>query len=291
MKRTKLLVAVALVLVLACSAGAAPKIQALIIDGQNNHDWKSTTPLLKKMLEETGLFSVDVATSPPKGGDMSGFKPDFAAYRLVLSNYNGTDWPEETKQAFEAFVRNGGGFIVYHASDNPFRNWKEFNEMIGLGGWEGRNEKDGPYFHWRDAKLAADETPGPGGHHGKAHPFKVTIRNSNHPITRGLTEEWMHVTDELYDKMRGPGKNMTVLATGYADPATGGIGEHEPLLLTITYGKGRVFHTMLGHGPEAISCVGFITTLQRGAEWAATGKVTQKVPSDFPTADKVSTRQ
>ena len=67
--------------------------------------------------------------------------------------------------------------------------------------------------------------------------------------------------------------------------------------MTIAYGRGRVFHTTLGHvGPAdgcrttAIDCVGFITTLQRGAEWAATGDVTQRVPADFPTADRVSLR-
>jgi len=60
--------------------------------------------------------------------------------------------------------------------------------------------------------------------------------------------------------------------------------------MTIIYGKGRVFHSTMGHDVAALRCVGFITTFQRGAEWAATGKVTQKVPADFPTADKVSTR-
>ena len=101
----------------------------------------------------------------------------------------------------------------------------------------------------------------------------------------------MHAKDELYDRLRGPAENLHVLATAYSDPATRGAGFHEPMLMTISYGKGRVFHTTLGHALEAIQCVGFITTLQRGAEWAATGKVTQKVPSDFPTADKTSSRQ
>jgi type 1 glutamine amidotransferase len=100
----------------------------------------------------------------------------------------------------------------------------------------------------------------------------------------------MHARDELYDRLRGPAKNLTVLATAFSDPATGGTGQHEPLLMTIKYGKGRVFHTALGHSPEAMKCVGFAVTLQRGAEWAATGRVRQKVPSDFPT-DTVRTRQ
>jgi len=101
----------------------------------------------------------------------------------------------------------------------------------------------------------------------------------------------MHAKDELYIKLRGPAKNMAVLATAYADPAKKGTGEHEPILFTVCYGKGRVFHTVLGHGPEQLRCVGFIVTFLRGTEWAATGRVTQmEVPADFPTADKVSLR-
>jgi type 1 glutamine amidotransferase len=62
------------------------------------------------------------------------------------------------------------------------------------------------------------------------------------------------------------------------------------MLMVVSYGKGRIFHTVMGHDLAALSCVGFIATYQRGTEWAATGKVTQKVPADFPTADKTSTR-
>ncbi|UCF13979.1 MAG: HEAT repeat domain-containing protein [Phycisphaerales bacterium] len=101
----------------------------------------------------------------------------------------------------------------------------------------------------------------------------------------------MHTKDELYSELRGPAKNVTVLATAYADPAKKGTGEHEPMLMTIRYSKGRVFHTALGHGVDQLRCIGFITTFQRGAEWAATGQVTRiEVPDDFPTADKVSLR-
>src|ERR1039458_6527439 len=72
---------------LAAGLGHAAPISALIIDGQNNHDWKSTTPALKKILEADGLFRVEVLTSPPKGGDFTVFKPEFARYRVVISNY------------------------------------------------------------------------------------------------------------------------------------------------------------------------------------------------------------
>ena len=274
------------------SQGAALKV--LIVDGQNNHDWKSSTPFLKQVLEETELFTVDVATSPDKGQDMSQFKPDFSAYKVIVSNYNGDLWPEATQQAFVAFVRGGGGFVSVHAADNSFPNWKEYNEMIALGGWEGRNEKSGPLLRLRDGKFVADTRPGPGGHHGAQHPFLVETRAPNHPIMAGLPAKWMHAKDELYDQLRGPAQNVTVLASAYSDKAMGGTAEDEPMLLAIAFGKGRVFHTALGHknGKDvtAQKCVGFIVTLQRGTEWAATGQVTQKVPADFPTADKVSSR-
>lgn len=222
---------------------------------------------------------------------MSRFKPDFSNYDVVVSNYNGEPWPAETKAAFEQYVRNGGGFVSVHAANNSFPEWEEYNRMIALGGWGGRDEKSGPYARFRDGKVVLDTSPGRGGHHGKRHPFQVVVRNSTHPVTAGLPKVWMHAEDELYDSLRGPAENMTVLATAYADPATGGSGEHEPTLLTVQHGKGRVFHTTLGDNALSMQCVGFVVTLQRGAEWAASGRVTQEVPKDFPGPDQVRLRE
>jgi hypothetical protein len=176
-----------------------------------------------------------------------------------------------------------------HAADNAFPNWPAFNEMIGVGGWRGRTEKNGPSWYFEDDKLVSDPAPGPAGSHGRRTPFQIVVRQ-DHPITNGLPKVWMHQGDELYARLRGPGKNMSVLATAYSDPANNGTGHDEPMLMALSYGRGRVFHTTLGHDISALSSVDFVVTFQRGTEWAATGQVTQKVPANFPTANSVSYR-
>ena len=269
------------------AAGQPAKLKALIIDGQNNHNWKKTTPLLKASLESSGRFTVDVATTPQDKSRWESFKPDFSQYQVVVSNYNGDEWPEATKRAFEDYVKNGGGFVPVHAANNSFPKWAEYNKMIGVGGWGGRNEKSGPMLLWRNGRIERVGGKGGGGSHGPYHEFPVDTRVKDHPITQGLPDRWMHTGDELYATLRGPAESVTVLAT--AQSAKGPQSENEPMLMVIEYGKGRVFHTTLGHDERSMKCVGFATTLNRGAEWAATGKVTQKAPENFPTADKVST--
>jgi type 1 glutamine amidotransferase len=267
--------------------GAAKRLRALIIDGQNNHDWKTTTPILRRALESSGRFSVDVATSPPSGQDMSGFRPRFADYDVVISNYNGARWLAATEQDFETYVTGGGGFVSVHAANNAFPDWPTYNRMIGLGGWEGRDAKSGPYVYLNDTgSTIRDDSPGAGGHHGPQHEFQIRVRDPEHPITKGLPPLWKHTKDELYDRLRGPAEDLHILATAYSAPQYDGTGRHEPMLMTLRFGNGRVFHTALGHADYSMNCVGFITTLQRGAEWAATGDVSIGVPEDFPTADE-----
>jgi uncharacterized protein len=268
---------------------APAKLKVLIVDGQNNHQWQVTTPLLKQILEQSQRFDVTVATSPAKGQDMKEFRPKFAEYDVVLSNYNGEPWPKETEQDLVNYVKSGKGLSIIHAANNSFPKWAEYNAMIAVGGWGGRNEKSGPYLRYRDGQVVRDPQPGAGGHHGPQHEFTVVVRNAEHPITKGMPSSWLHTKDELYDRLRGPAENVDLLATAYSDPMKNGTGEHEPMIFTVKYGEGRVFHTPMGHAAEAMQCVGFAATVSRGTEWAATGKVTIPIPATFPSAEKTTT--
>ena len=290
------------------------KIKTLIVDGQNNHDqWPKITYFLKMEMENSDLFTVEVARSAFtwKGDDFvkeypipdlpkteakekpeidPNYNPDFSKYDLVICNFgwNAAPWPEETQKKFEKYIKKGGGLVVFHAADNSFPKWEAYNEMIGLGGWGDRTEKDGPYVYYNnDGELIRDDSPGSAGAHGPQSEYQIQIRKE-HPITKGMPEVWLHTKDELYNSLRGPAENMVVLATAYSDPQNKGTGRHEPALMALNYGKGRIFHNIMGHVDYSVQCVGFLTSMLRGAEWAATGEVTQTIPNNFPTADKTS---
>ncbi len=307
-----------------------PPLRVILIDGQNNHDWRATTPILKKYLEACKRFTVDVATSPripslnrpnkprneknekamakykqnlekyeaalPKFKEdlkaaqeaFGRWRIDFDKYDVVVSNYNGQSWPKAINDALDQRLKEGKiALVIVHAANNAFDGWREYNEMIGMG-WRGNRFGDRLTYDEAGKEVRVARGVGPGAGHGSRHPFKVTVRDTEHPITKGMPREWMHTADELYHGMRGPIKNVKMLATAYSDKKSGGTGEHEPMIWTVTYGKGRVFHTPMGHDLEAMRCVGFMATLQRGTEWAATGKVTIPLPANFPTAENTS---
>ncbi len=297
---------------------AKAQIKVLIVDGQNNHEvWPKSTIMMKQYLEESGLFEVDIERSQytwkaqrekdflPLAGvgetqDLDNpkadpnFSPDFQKYDVVVSNFGwkAAPWPEATQKAFEKFVKKGGGFVSVHAADNSFPEWEAYNEMIGLGGWGGRDETAGPYVYYtNEGELVRDDAPGNGGAHGPQNEILMTVREPNHPITKGMPTQWLTTKDECYAKLRGPAKNMTILATGKDMSGKAPTNRHEPMLMTIDYGKGRVFHTTLGHDDYSVESVGFIVSFLRGTEWAANGKVTQPIPDDFPTAEQSSSRE
>ena len=270
------------------------KIRVIILDGQNNHDWRSTTPWMKKVLEDSGRFNVAVSSNlkpgekPGKIADTVPFPPDLSKYDVVLSNYNGAEWPKDFQTALEDWLNSGKGhLVIVHAANNAFTDWKEYNRMIGLG-WRDNNFGERLILDASGQEQRVEKSKGPGAGHGAKHAFAVIVRDADHPITKDMPKEWMHAADELYHGLRGPIGEMHVLATAYSDKSKGGTGDHEPMIWTLTYGKGRVFHTPMGHDLTGMRCVGFATTLVRGTEWAATGKVTLPIPENFPKPDRVS---
>ena len=304
----KPLLFVVILAMLSLGAEAKP-ISVLIVDGQNNHNWKAMTPFMKMQLEKTKMFKVDVSTTPQvtrpprnltkeqraaaikaanelNAEKWEKWRPEFAKYDVIISNYNGQDWPKPVQADFEKHMKGGGRFVVVHAADNSFPNWLEYNKMIGLGGWGGRTEKHGPYVYYDEAgKLVRNTQKGRGGSHGPQHEFTIEIRDGDHPVTKGMPTKWKHGRDELYDSLRGPAENMQVLATAWSAKSK----RHEPMMMVIKYEKGLIFHTPMGHeNGVSLQCVGFITTINRACEWLATGKVTTGLPKNFPTADKVS---
>ena len=312
----KILFMLGLVLILS-SAGETKKMKVLIVDGQNNHSvWPKSTIMFKQYLEETGLFKVDIdrtfytwradrekdylplagvgETQDLKASKVDpNFTPKFKNYDVVISNFglNAADWPASTQKALEDYMADGGGFVSIHAADNSFPDWEEYNKMIGIGGWGKRNEENGPYVYYtNEGELKQDHSKGSAGSHGPQHLIPISVRVTDHPITKGMPKVWLTGKDECYAKLRGPGINMTVLATGKDMSGDAPTDRHEPMLMTLTYGKGRIFHTTLGHDDYSCESVGFIISLLRGVEWAATGKVSIPIPEDFPTAEDSKSR-
>jgi len=262
-----------LLIAAACCVGYAqptisgqPKIQTLIITGQNGHDWRGVTPLLRKALEDTGRFEVRVTE------EFRGAGPEtLAPYDLVVLNYYERRqkplwWGERAQNALLDFVKSGKGVVVYHFSVAAFEGWEEYEKMCGA--------------NWR---------PG-NGHHAPAHDFFVDIKDASHPITQGLKKRFPQPKDELYANLKWqPAGAYQVLATAWDDHSlyknpkqpTPGPGRDQPMLWVLKYGQGRVFTTVLGHDVPAVQTPAFVVTFTRGAEWAATGKVTLPIPPEM----------
>lgn len=249
--------------------------RVLIISGRNNHDWRTTTPFLKQLLLDTGRFDVHVNEEPARLTAAT-----LAPYHAVVLDYNGPRWGAVAEQALQQFVQSGKGLVVVHGASWAFNGlpvladrhirtdlieppWPEYRRMIG-GIW------------------SLDPPPTA---HAPRHRFTVKLADRTHPIARGLPESF-ETNDELYHNMRMQ-EGARVLAMAWDDPANkstsssgyAGTGKDEPILWTVAYGRGRVFHTTLGHDVEAMRAPGFSSTFLRGAEWAATGTITVRVES------------
>jgi uncharacterized protein len=273
------------------------QIRVLIVDGVNNHDWATATHGITEILTATSLLSVEVSTTPPRGASddaWNSWHPDFSRYDVVINNFNGghqedgIEWPLSVQQSLETFVRGGGGLVAYHAANNAFLDWKAYNDMIGLG-W--RSKTFGPGLAVSDDDKIVIIPAGTGLEPG--HPqrleFQIHVRDTHHPITAGMPKVWMHPSEQLTHGQHGPAEGLTILTYAHSPVSN----KNEPMDWVRSYGKGRVYTTMLGHtwvGESTVNldCVGFQTLLARGVQWAATGTVTIPIPANFPGPDAVS---
>ncbi len=219
------------------------KLNILVLSGSNNHDWEQTTAVLDSTLKHCGLFSVDVTAEP----DTLTFE-SLKKYDALLSNWNAwpennVRWPEEAEQGLLRYLDEGGGLLFFHSSTSAFYNWPEFKQ-ISTGAW------------------IMDST-----WHGPISQVKVSVRDREHPVTRGLAD--FMIQDELWINAE-QNEAFKVLATAVnAEEYTG----EQPAILVGAYGAGRIFHTILGHDVTALRNGGFQALIIRAAEWAATDQL------------------
>ncbi len=274
-------------------AHAQPQpIKVMIIGGQNNHDWKQSTPFMKQLLDKGGHFETVINNAPEKDAPASEWEqwqPQFKDYACVILDYNGQMWPDQVKKDFLDYIHGGGGAIAIHAANNSFGGWKEFERMIGLL-WRSPNSGSSLYVDEDGKVVRVAPGTGRGMGHGSTYDWVMTTRDTTNPITQGMPVNWMHKKDELYHGQRGPAEDIHILLTAYSDPAPGrgGTGKHEPMVWWVPSGKGKVVTNLLGHvgNLETMQCVGFKILLYRSVEWLANGTCTTPIPENFPTAEK-----
>lgn len=236
---------VASIVAVASACAVEVPVTVVLLSGRNNHDWRTTTPVLVRIIEGAGL----AVRVEERVAEMTPASLDGA--RVVVSNFNvfgqedpGPVWGPEMRRAFLEFIRRGGGFIGVHAGGSVFYDWPDFQDLCG--GW------------W-----------GPQTGHGTKHEAEVTLLTVDHPITRGLSAFRTH--DEFWQGTSlSPG--AVTLAQVTPDPAYGGSGHPESILVVTTMEQGRGVGLLLGHDAEAMQNPGFARLLVRSVTWAATGR-------------------
>jgi type 1 glutamine amidotransferase len=234
---------------------AARPVRVLILSGQNNHDWKTTTPKIQSILERSGRFVVDITARPDLLTEAG-----LAPYDVVLSDWNayGRDpavsaWPAEAGRTLLDFVRRGKGHVTVHAGSSSFPEWADYRRMTLAA--------------WKESQSS----------HGPRHEFPVRIDQPNHPVTAGVGP--FKTTDELWNRP-GLAEGVQVLASSFSAADQGGTGQWEPTALAGRFGEGRSFTLLLGHDAAAMDNPGFQALLRRGVEWAATGSVAPDAPPE-----------
>ena len=225
------------------AADGPRKIQVLLITGDDVgvHPWPVVSKAIKDMLVAGGRFEVRVCEDP----GVLDSAASLARYDLVFLDFYNATTPTLSPAAKENllnFVSGGKGFALCHLSSASFKEWPEFRKLCGRV--------------W---------VMGSSGH-GPRGVFKARIAQKDNPITQGLED--FEADDELYAKLQGDAPiNVLVEADSEFSNKT------EPLVFTLEYGKGRVFHETFGHDGKALENTTVQKLTQRGCEWAATGKV------------------
>ncbi len=233
---------------LAAAVPPREPIQALIVTGHQHvaHLWRDTTLALQEALQQERRLQVTVVTDPEFLA-----KKELAGYNVVLLNYCNWQRPglsDAAKANFQKYLADGGGLAIIHFANGAFHaslpqtppsDWPEYRNIC---------------------RRVWDHAPGRSSHDPFGR-FQVTIA-ADHPITEGLNS--FETIDELYCNQAGD-LPIEVLATAHSTVT----GKDEPMAFVHSYGKGRVFQTVLGHAAESIRVPGEATLIRRGAVWAA----------------------
>ena len=163
---------------------------------------------------------------------------------LHLYNAKTPNLSDAAKDNLLQFVKGGKGLAVSHLSSASFKEWTEFQKMCGR--------------YWVMGKSG----------HGPRSVFEAKVVDKEHPITAGLSS--FETDDELYAKLQGEG-DIHVLVQADSEWSK----KTEPLVFTLSYGKGRVVQNAFGHDRKALMTPSVQKIITRGVEWAATGKVAQ----------------
>ncbi len=262
---------------------APGRLRALIVDGENDHDWRTATQAIREILEATGRFEVRVSSSGP-----TAWRPPFASADVVILNYNSGPlvtskrWPLAVEEDFLDYLNSGGGVVIFHAANHAFAEWPEYNQIIGLG-WRDNAFGPGLVINKRGKPVLVPPPDGPRVGHGPRHDFTVITMRNNHPLTQGMPREWIQRSEQLTYGLHGTAEKLTIISYAWSKDSQ----RNEPMEWTRLWGKGRVYATMFGHTAKGednpnLRTPGFRATLARGAEWAATGAVKSSAASTFP---------
>lgn len=218
---------------------ASARILLVTGDDYPGHLWKQTAPALKELLEKDPRLAVRVVEDP-HFLDSSAIT-NYAAIILHWKNWEVPGPGPAARANLKRFVENGGGLMLTHfACGAWYGEWPEFKNLAGRA-WFGQ---DG------------------GRQHDPRGKFTIEIADPAHPITKGL--EPFETDDELYTCLIGDAPiHVLAQARSKAD------GKEYPMAFVLNYGKGRVFHTTLGHDVKALTNHSVPELLRRGCAWAA----------------------